>query len=50
VGGDRQTFYASSYQLTTGYLARATVNSVLRLGHLDTACEEGTEEEACRVS
>ncbi|KAF4522804.1 hypothetical protein B566_EDAN014848 [Ephemera danica] len=49
VGGDRQTFYASSYQLTTGYLARATVNSVLRLGHLDTAGEDN-EEDSCRVS
>lgn len=51
VGCDRQAFYSAAPNLTTGHLARATVNSVLRLGELDTsAADQIDEDDSCRVS
>jgi hypothetical protein len=51
VGCDRQAFYSAAAHVTTGHLARATVNSVLRLGELDTsAADQIDEDDSCRVS
>ncbi|XP_065353861.1 probable phosphorylase b kinase regulatory subunit beta isoform X1 [Cloeon dipterum] len=51
-GSDRLAFYSAPLNLTTGYLARATVNSVLRLGELDTsgADDIDNDDDSCKVS
>ncbi|XP_059481695.1 probable phosphorylase b kinase regulatory subunit beta isoform X2 [Neocloeon triangulifer] len=52
VGADRQAFYSAPASLTTGYLARATVNSVLRLGELDMSGTDqvDNDDDSCKVS
>ncbi|XP_066991730.1 probable phosphorylase b kinase regulatory subunit beta isoform X2 [Anabrus simplex] len=49
---DMTPFYSAHYSITTGYLARAVVNSVLRGGPLPTTTDDddACQEEPCRIS